>query len=288
LSSLTKIFVFLTLVFAILGSVMEVVAVQREGNYKAQVKAANDEMVAAQAVAAEGKVTADKLIAERDQLNKTIGDLTSKARVAGEGANGKIAELQGKLQAAENSIAKIQNSLNDTTAIANSLTQQNAAYAQEIQRLSPENVRLTRENAELSRANNELTTANNFAGQSIRKLQEQIAILTENAGKGGASVAPSDANKVASLTVETPAQINGKIDQVTPTAGRTLVEMPLGIRDGVRNGTRFMVYRGQTYIADAVVEKADPDVSIAAIDPATLKQGQTVQVGDMVMTAANK
>jgi hypothetical protein len=110
-------------------------------------------------------------------------------------------------------------------------------------------------------------------------------MATENAGKGGAAIQPNEAGTVASLAVQTPAVINGKISDVKPTVGRTLIELPLGTRDGVRKDTRFMIYRGNTYVADAVVVgNPEPDKSVAAVDANSVKAGETVQKGDMVMS----
>jgi hypothetical protein len=63
-------------------------------------------------------------------------------------------------------------------------------------------------------------------------------------------------------------------------AGSTLIEMPLGARDGVRKGTQFTVSRGGSFIADAVVETVTPDASVAATK--NVKSGETVKVGDIV------
>ena len=145
------------------------------------------------------------------------------------------------------------------------------------------------QNAELVRTNNELSTQATFNGQAIRKLQEQLQIATENAGKGGAAVPADEANKVASLTVQTPALINGKISDVRAAAGRTLIQVPLGTRDGVRKDTRFTIYRNSTYVADAVVVgNPEPDQCVAAVDSGSMKPGATVKTGDMVMSGNAK
>jgi hypothetical protein len=45
---------------------------------------------------------------------------------------------------------------------------------------------------------------------------------------------------------------------------------------------RFFIYRGTTYIGEAVITEATPDASVATVQG---NPQQQVQVGDMVMSA---
>src|SRR5207249_1637488 len=149
------------------------------------------------------------------------------------------------------------------TSAVDALTKTNNQLQDENRRNAPELVRLTTHVAELSRQNNELLTQVRFAETSIKKLQEEIVRLEAAAPKGGAGAA-ADSGTVASLTIQTPAQINVRVIDKKEMAGRTLIELPLGTRDGVRKDTLFVVSRGGSFIADAVVETVTPEASVAA------------------------
>jgi len=78
------------------------------------------------------------------------------------------------------------------------------------------------------------------------------------------------------------AQVNAAISNVGNDKGRTLIEFPLGTRDGIQQNTRLFIYRGNNYVADATVERTTPDTSVAVV--VTPKGGQSVQKGDIVST----
>ena len=61
-------------------------------------------------------------------------------------------------------------------------------------------------------------------------------------------------NQVVALSAsnQTRAPINAKISNIAQSAGRTLIELPLGTRDGIQNGTKLMIYRNTGYVGEAV------------------------------------
>jgi len=153
----------------------------------------------------------------------------------------------------------------------------------ELADLRPENASLIQKNAELNRVNNELSTQQRFAEQAIRKLQEQIA-QAPTSGPGASAPAEGNGNQVAALSSAAGGAINGKITQVSQSAGHTLVEMPLGDRDGIKVNTRFTIYRNNGYVGDAIVQKVFPDTSVAEVT--VIKPGDNVKQGDLVTTGA--
>jgi len=288
LSSLTKIFIVLQLVCSLVVAVLIVSLVGKQQPLQRNLDAEIVKTNAAQA-------WAQKEHNEVMRLQSEASDSSAAALKAAGALQQQIDQLRAQLATAKSdkdtSDAKnmqLQAALNQSAAAVDSLTKQVAAMNDENRRLGPENVSLIQKNAELNRANNELQTSLRFAEQSIRKLQEQLATAPEGP-KGGSAAPGNEANTVATLTNQAPAQINGKVTAVTPTAGRTLLQLPLGTRDGVKVGTRFMVYREPGgYIADAVVERVAPDEAVAAVDTKTVKKGESVKSGDMVISGAVK
>jgi len=281
LSTLTKIFIVLQLVVSLIISVVLVFGVGRIQNYKADVDAANTQRVAAQA--SYQKAQNDILVAQAqvaDATAKATAQVNDLAR-ANNDLTTKNAELASQIGALQARNAQQQNSISQLTSSIDSQNSLLAAKDKELSSLRPDNASLLQKNAELNRVNNELSTQQRFAEQAIRKLQEQLA----SAPTTGGAAAPAEGNgaQVASLSAAPGgAQINGKITQVAQSAGHTIIELPLGDRDGVKVNTRFTIYRDTAYVGDAVVQNVFPDSSVAQVT--TVKPGDSVKQGDLVMT----
>ena len=63
---------------------------------------------------------------------------------------------------------------------------------------------------------------------------------------------------VADSVSRSAAKVNAAVKKTTTSAGRTLIEMPLGTRDGLALNTKLYVYRSTGYVADAVIELPPP------------------------------
>jgi septal ring factor EnvC (AmiA/AmiB activator) len=282
LSTLTKIFIFLQLICSIAVAVVLVFGLSHLQNYRADVESADQRALAAQA--SYQKSQNDIAIAQAqaaDAIAKATGQVNELAR-ANNDLTTKNAQLASQIGALEARNAQQQNSIGQLTSSIDSQNSLLAAKDKELAELRPENASLIQKNAELNRTNNELSTQQRFAEQAIRKLQEQIAQAP--AGTGAAAPAEGQGGQVASLTSSANGAINGKINQVTQSAGHTLIEMPLGDRDGVKVNTRFTIYRNTGYVGDAVVQKVFPDSSVAQVT--IVKPGDTVKQGDLVTTGA--
>jgi len=282
LSTLTKIFIVLQLICSVAVSVILVFGVSRLQNYRQDVDAANARAVAAQAsyqkgqndiqlAQAQAAEASQKMTAQLNDLSKSNNDLTTK--------NGQLSSQIGALEARN---AQQQNSISQLTSSIDSQNSLLAAKDKELSDLRPENASLIQKNAELNRVNNELSTQQRFAEQAIRKLQEQLA--SNATGPGAAAPAEGNGGQVASLSSAASGAINAKITQVSQSAGHTLVEMPLGDRDGIKVNTRFTIYRNSGYVGDAVVQKVFPDTSVAQVT--VVRPGDTVKQGDLVTTGA--
>lgn len=285
MSTLTKILVVLQLVFSLILAVLIVFGVSRLENYRAEVDASHMQTVAAQAslakaqndVAVANAEVADatsRLTTSTDELKKQNNDLATK-----------LAQVSSERGALEARNAQQQSSISQLTSSIDSQNKLIAAKDAELSQLRPENISLIQKNAELNRVNNDQSTANRLAEQAIRKLQEQLA-ATETPGKSGAT-GPTESgdSQVASLSAAPAnAQINAKISNIAPSAGHTLIEVPLGTRDGVKVNTALRIYRNSGYVGDAVVQSVFADSSVAQVT--VVKPGDSVKVGDLVMTPA--
>ncbi len=286
MSTLTKILVVLQLVFSLTVSVLLVFGVSRLENYRAEVDASHTQTVAAQAALAKSQNDVAVANAQVADANSRLTSATDELKKQNNDLNTKLAEVSSAKGALEARNAQQQSSISQLTSSIESQNKLIAAKDQELTSLRPENVSLVQKNAELNRVNNDQATSNRLAEQAIRKLQEQLASMESAPGKAGAS-APGDSGdaRVASLSASpSNAQINGKITNIATSAGHSLIEVPLGTRDGVKVQTALRIYRNSGYVGDAVVQSVFPDSSVAQVT--VVKPGDSVKVGDLVMTAA--
>jgi chromosome segregation ATPase len=280
LSGLTKIFIVLQLVCSLVLSVLIVLLVSRQEPYKAQLEQANTGRIALQATIAHLQLE----VADRDatlaKAQKDLADEIAKNQRGSADLSTRLAQAEQARLTGESERARLQQQntslANSIETLKNLISEQNKA----LEDLRPRVAKLIEENAQYGRNNNDLQNQLAAAEQAIRKLQEQIA-QSEAAPRNNGAAAPAGGNQVANLSANA-AAINGRVTDVLQQAGRTLIEMNLGTRDGVKQNQRFAVYRNNSYIGEAQVNRVTADASVAIIT--TTKQGETVQRNDVIQS----
>jgi len=285
LNTVTRIFVVLQLVLALALSVLVVVFVSKQTNYRNLVVSTQRAAIAASAGLARAKLMSSN-------LSNELASAQESASSAQRHLNSVVVSLQGRLADAQTQIAELQasNSAKSTnvsllTNTVHSLNTQVADETAQLNKLRPQQLSLINERAELSRRVTELTNERDVARKSIQVLQESIAKLTHHLSVAmAAAKAPSSVVSAASVLqgVPTPTAINGAITKVAKYNGKLYVSCNLGSRDGVNQGTRLTVYRGNKYIADILVQRSDATHSVGVV---TLQApNQMVAKADMVMS----
>lgn len=285
MNTVTRIFVVLQLVLALALSVLVVVFVSKQTNYRDLVVSTQRAAIAASAGLAKAKLMSSN-------LSNELASAQESASSAQRHMNSEVVSLQGRLADAQTQIAELQasNSAKSTnvsllTNTVHSLNTQVADETAQLNKLRPQQLSLINERAELSRRVTELTNERDVARKSIQVLQESIAKLTHHLSVAmAAAKAPSSVVSAASVLqgVPTPTAINGSITKVAKYNGKLYVSCNLGSRDGVNQGTRLTVYRGNKYIADILVQRSDATHSVGVV---TLQApNQMVAKADMVMS----
>jgi len=287
LSGLTKIFIVLQLVCSLVVAVLLVLMVSKMEPYKAMVDSSNAGRIGAQAALT---ATLQESEAKDASLSKARSDLSSAladAQRVGTENQTTIARLQQSLQAEQVKSSQAQTQLVSLTNAIATLKDLLAEKDRQLGDLTPRVAQLTTQYNEVYRTNNELQNQLRGAEQTIRKLQEQIADAGSKApGAGGASASAGESSgQVQSLSAsnsQARGPINARITDIQPSAsGRTMIALPLGSRDGIKENTRLAIYRGNTYLGDAVVQTVTVDQSAAAVVPPVK---EPIQKGDLVMT----
>jgi TolA-binding protein len=300
LSTLTKTFIVLTLVFSLALAVLMVLEVGRIAPYKEQLTASDARAAAATVALSVERTHLAALQTQAAQAQSELQDKVTSLTQQINALNAAQARLEIQNGTMEQRNAQLTNANTQATAVISSMKDQTTELLKEIATIRPQITDLIAKNAELNRVNNELSTQNRFAEQAIRKLQEAIVNAGTSGNGAGAAInttggqvtqvdnaTPTAAPASATNVPNRPA-INGKITDIRQAAGHTLIETPLGSTSQVKPGTRFTIYRNTgarpTWIADAVVSTVTDDASVATITDTN--PGQTPQAGDLVMSAS--
>lgn len=277
----TKTFIVLTFVFAIALAVVVPLTMNDVSVYKRDLEAANMKASAAQAALALEKAQSAAAQDQVTRLTAAMNTSTTEWQSKVESARKDAQTLQAQLDSQTTRVDELTAATRSLTVANEAQTKQLAALKTEIDTIRPDYTKTIERNQELVRANAELTNRLDLAGKSIRSLQEELATVRSKVTE----TQPKTANagdKAVPAGVPTAVQVNGKVVEVAANGGKTFVTLNLGSRDGVKVGNSFMIYRGNTYVGDAVVQRVTPDASVAQV---TITQpGQVVQSTDLVIS----
>ena len=286
MNTLTKTFVLLQLVLALVLSVLVILFADKQQNYRSQVATSQKAQIVAQAM------TSQLQQANTNLQTQLTAALQAGAEKAGR-LNNSILDLQSKLADDQTTIAQLrvaksqlQTSITDLTSTVSSLNKQVAEQNSILNTMRPKLLTYVNQNAELGRRITELTNERNVARQTIQVLQESVASLhrqmskMEVAAKTSSPISGTLSTAVAG--VPTSVQVNGTVMKVASYNGHTYVSASLGTRDGVGKGTRLTIYANGRYIGDVVVQKADATESVGVVS--LQAPGTTIAPHEMVMS----
>ncbi|MDX2148896.1 MAG: hypothetical protein SFZ23_15380 [Planctomycetota bacterium] len=118
-----------------------------------------------------------------------------------------------------------------------------------------------------------------------RALQEQLAEARLAAQSGGAvTTASTTASDAFTFTGPT---IVGRVDSVRQdgSTGQILVQITVGTNDQVRENMKLAVHRGDRFVGNLVVVRADQRASVARVT--LLAQNEAIQANDIVRSRLN-
>ncbi len=286
MNTLTKTFVLLQLVLALVLSVLVIMFADKQQNYRNEVAASQKAQIAAQAM------TSQLQQANGNLQTQLAAALQAAAQKAGR-LNNSILDLQSKLADNQTTIAQLrvaksqlQTSITDLTSTVSSLNTQVAGQNTVLNAMRPKLLTYVNQNAELGRRITELTNERNVARQTMQVLQENVASLHRQMSKmevaARTSSPTSSTLSTAVAGVPTPVQVNGTVMKVASYNGHTYISASLGTRDGVGKGTRLTIYSNGRYIGDVVVQKADSTESVGVVS--LQAPGTTIAPNEMVMS----
>ena len=296
MSTLTKVFVVLLLVFSIGFSAMTVSMVARTTDwreaadkYREHARIADTNLRHAHAQSATVQATL------RDELRAQQAELEQK---------------DDELQAVRNETAQLRSELDKATAERSSSDALNrgllgqlqaaeaarAEYRKQRDELESRNIDLARRNIDLNDRVNELTVQVDVLVEQRRQYEQQLNTLrAENeqlsqqarrASRGLALESPEGVamSKVSALTPVPAKAIRGRVLEVSGN----LLTVSVGSADGVRKDMVFVVHRDGQYVGDVRIDLVDPNQSAGRLVRSTLAPTPGDQVTDEVGLSSSR
>lgn len=241
---------------------------------------------ASQAVAQAAALTASTA-AERESLQQKINSLETSLQQAVtrtadlQGENAKLlAEVNSLKQASVSHAAQI----DQFTAVVQTYAALNKTQSDELNGLRAKELDSARKEIELSDRINDLLGELEVSRETGRSLQEQLVAARESldrAEQGGTSLGVSGIDQPL---LRAPANFRTQVNDVrADESGNTLVTVPAGASDGLREKMRLSIVREGSFLATLVLERVDQNESVGRVD--FLGREITIQAGDRVIAS---
>lgn len=218
-------------------------------------------------------------IAEREQANQTIaareGEL-SNMRAERDTIARELESLQS-----ENSLLKLAESMYQAqidkfTALMETYASLDEQQSAELGQLRTAQLESNRKEQELVDTINDLRSENEVQFETNRALQQQIAEIQRDKGRGGASGAETAG------PVKAPDGFRARVTQIdTNQAGQTFVSIDAGTSDKLSKGMKLQISRGGKFIGTVTLDRVDVNEAVGL--QLMLVGGEQFQAGDLVL-----
>jgi SMC interacting uncharacterized protein involved in chromosome segregation len=288
LSNLTKILIVLLTISAIFLCGIVVTYVATADNYKEKYAQLNSERSALEQEKESLNTQLKEKIQQKDDIEKSLN-----AQIAT--LKGQAYELNTKVKSLERSEKELVERTNSFAATAKDFqatTEKQAALLttaqDEVKQLKAEQIKLSKELEQTSTAVVEKTALIESAEAEKRRLIEEKADLQnrldkmlKSGGKAPAAGVPVTQEKGFARPAQSAAEsvnLKGLITQVD--SKNSLATISIGSADGVKEGMKFHVTRGEEFICDVLIVDVDTDKAVGVLE---LVQ-QSPKVGDNAST----
>jgi hypothetical protein len=232
-----------------------------------------------EAETAKAQLAAEKAnqIAELASRDTQITDLTTQledARADREQLKLDNGKLLAQSKVAEAAQMTVQARIDQLAAMSQMQASLIESMYQEVGRLRESELRYAQREIEFTDRFNDLTAQLEVARETNRALQEQLVSVQGASKSAGPASGTAQARPAGS-------EIRARVTNVrTDTSGALLAEINVGSSDRVSKDMKFMVTRGDQFIANLVVDRVDLNEAVGRID--TLNRPVTVLPGDTV------
>lgn len=288
---LTKIFVVLVSLLAVLLVPLVVVYAHNEDAYKTRFERAEAtaSTLRADMTASQSSHAAElnRLSTELDEARDACADV-EQARVQ---AESELRRLESRLAAEQSMKAEIENRL--ATLATGVRTSQDLieSLVSEVRSLRTDALSLQRQKIELDEALRDVTGQLEVAVQARRALQEELQRLRDELANAtdqlGRAIAQGynpqdDGVRAGAVGVAPTVSLEATVIGVRRSAGQVLAEIDAGSVDGLQVGWMLSVGRGGDFRGRIRLIEVDLNRSIGVVDLEDTAVGRTVEVGDSV------
>ncbi len=288
MSTMTKVFIVLTAVLAIVLSCLTIASAAQwsnaEENIRNYQKLADAETVRrmnTEAVLATSLAIKDDTI---KSLRRELANTQAESRRLAD----ELATVRNDLAREENAAVAAEAGRKKLEEILAVQTAELTATRKQNEELVSQNIDLQTRNQRLSARVLELTSQTTVANEQNRNLQEKLyaceqaqARMQKTSATGGQYVAEEAATGVTAVSPTVVGPIRGEVVEID---GR-YVSLNVGSSSGVVEGMTFMIYRGSTYVGDVEIETVRPHESGGRV---TMQApGQQIARGDFAEYGLN-
>ena len=284
---LTKIFIVLVALLAVMLVPLVVVYAKNEGSFKTKFTEAETARAAAEKALESANLSYARQIESKEgelqALNQTITGLRKEL----EEKSLAVASLESDLALTESRLSQFNSQLQllastgqASQSLTNELVNQSSA-------LRSENLQLTRRGAELENRFREVDREREVLDAAVRSLKEEVQRLSEAQGEAMTTVAMyqskfGDLGTVAmsSFGVPIDTKIIANVVEVAQSNGSYLVEIDAGERDGVKKDWVMTLGDGRgNYLGRLRIVEVDVNRSIGMAETASGQPATNVNIG---------
>lgn len=289
---LTKIFIVLVSLLAVLLVPLVVVYAQNEETYKSKYDQAMAQAAAAKAAKAQADASHAVIV---DRLRADIDAATAAQTSLTKSDNEKliqIRKLEGELITAKAMQAEIRSELGVLAQTADANQKLTDSLVGELRSLRETALQAERQLVELDEANRELNgqlavavAARRALEEELQQLREENAVAIDTVGQYMTVYGPLSTDRfVASAEGVTPTRnLDATIINVTREYdGQVLAEIDAGARDGVQEGWKMTIAQGGNFIGNLRIISVDINRSTGVVSHEDPIARGSVQVGHRV------
>jgi myosin heavy subunit len=284
LSNLTKILIVLLTLSAILLCGIVVTYVANADNYRQKYTSLNSERDSLEKDKESLNDQLKEKIQQKDDLEKSLNGQLSTLKT-------KSDDLQAKINTVEREKAELLERVNgwasitkDFQATTEKQTQLLSTAQEDLKQLKAEQIKLSKELEQTSTALVEKTAIIEAAEAEKRRLVEEKVDLQNRIDKSGkvtAAGAPVTQEKGYALPTAAAINLKGLIAEVD--AKNSLATISIGSADGVKEGMKFHVTRGDEFICDVLIVDVDTEKAVGVLELVQSATGGP-KVGDNAAT----
>jgi len=296
---LTKIFIVLVSLLAVLLVPLVVVYAYNENNYKAKFQEAEVKAAAAQDLVRTTEARAGSEQAKGNLENETLKREVQKLQTDKAGVDASVRELQSELAATRNTNAGIASNIQMINTALQANQELTNSLVNEVRELRNNAVAIERQKVELDNALSDVRNQLEVAEQARRALAEELARLKDDHNKTMADLNkavamgfnPKDdvrATAIRDRGIAPDKTLTAHVIRVERSSGQVLVEIDAGARDGVKKDWSMSIANGGDFIANLRITNVDINRSTGIVTLEKPQERGSVQVGNTAHAMAGQ